>query len=120
MYDVTVGVVGILAAGHNDKVLVSCVNDLDVVYGKLSVKGDGDDCLHGAFLEKLSDLDIGDLHGEILRWMMNLFDVFIILFFCESYSMKTVYLCEIALPFSMENHIFPLDFSHLIKKRHKL
>ena len=67
MNDVAVGVIGVLAAGHDDEVLVTGVDDLNVVNGQLTVKGDRYDGLHGAVVEKLSDLDICDIHICFLR-----------------------------------------------------
>ena len=65
---VAVGSVGILARGHNDKVSLSCVNYLNVVYCEAVVKGYGNDSLHRSFVEKLSDFDICDLHAGIPSW----------------------------------------------------
>ena len=73
MYDIAVGVVGILAAGHYDEILVTRVDDLDVVHSELTVKRHRNDGLHGALVkEKLSDLNIRNLHIFYLRCCENL------------------------------------------------
>ena len=66
MDDITVRAVGIFAAGHHDEITISGINDLDVMYGKTIVKGDGNYGLHGAFVKKLSDFDICELHALVL------------------------------------------------------
>jgi hypothetical protein len=65
MNNVVEGFVGVFATGHDDKEFVSCVDNLDVMDGKLSVKGDGNDCFHGAVLEELSNFDVRDLHNMV-------------------------------------------------------
>lgn len=51
MDDVTVGTVGVLAAGHNDEVLVTYADYFDVMECELVVEGDGYDGLHRAFFK---------------------------------------------------------------------
>ena len=62
MHDIAIGSVGILSRGHYDKVSVSCVDHLYIVYCKTIVKGYGHYRLHRAFIEKFSDFDVCDLH----------------------------------------------------------
>ena len=68
VHDVTVSTVGILAAGHNDEELFSCINDLDVVDCQCVIERHGNDSLHGALVKKLSDFDIGDGHWIFLSF----------------------------------------------------
>ena len=63
MYDIAVGIIGILAARHNDEILVAGVDDLNVMNGELIVERDRDDSLHGAVLKDLSDFDVCDFHS---------------------------------------------------------
>ena len=65
MNNVAVRSVGVLARGHNNKELVSRIDDLDVVNRKAIVKGYRGNSLHRTFIKKFSDLDIGDLHNRL-------------------------------------------------------
>ena len=66
MHDIAVSAVGILAAGHDDEEPVARINDFDVMHGQRVVKRDRNNGFHGAFVEKFSDFDIGDLHMLVL------------------------------------------------------
>ena len=90
--------IGILTAGHDDKKFIACIDDLNIVYGELTVKGDRNDCFHGSFIKKLSDFNICDLHGKFLHSVILLSvifsDVYSIKCFCDEYSTKKRYFCE--------------------------
>ena len=62
MNNVTENTVFVLAAGHSCKHSVIALYDLNIVYSKTVVDGNGYDCLEIAFGEGLSDLYLSDFH----------------------------------------------------------
>ena len=69
MYDVTVGVIGIFAAGHYNKIFFLSVDYLYIVNDKLMVEGYGSDRLHGTFGKSFADFDVGDFHLGLTRFV---------------------------------------------------
>ena len=65
VYDVPIGIVRVLAAWHHDEKSFTCVNDFDVMYGKLTVEGDRCDGFHGAVVKDLADFDVCDFHFSV-------------------------------------------------------
>ena len=62
MYDIAIASIGIFSRRHNDKVSFSCVDNFDIMDCKAIVEGYGNDRFHRAFIEKLSDFDVSNLH----------------------------------------------------------
>ena len=63
MDDIPEGLIGVFPAGHDDKELIACIDDLDIVDSELSVKRHRHDGLHGTILKQLSYFDVRDLHN---------------------------------------------------------
>ena len=61
--DIPEGLIGVFPAGHDDKELIACIDDLDIVDSELSVKRHRHDGLHGTILKQLSYFDVRDLHN---------------------------------------------------------
>ena len=102
--DIAVSAVGIFSAGHNDKELVTGVDDLDIVNCKLSVECNRDNGLHRSVVKKLSYFDVSYLHFNtskkltyfllcVIKTVYFNYDYIIQPFF-DSYTTEISFLCE--------------------------